>query len=75
MKLITIIILSLFLPVTSNAPMCDSVGRARTTMAHQYHGIWFSTYGRVQDTFEREGKTCKLYTKGCERYIGRKLRP
>jgi hypothetical protein len=67
--LLTLLILLITTP--ASAPVYDSVGRARATLAHRYHGIYFSTYGRVQDTFERDGKRCRLFTKGREENMER----
>jgi len=71
--LLTLLILLITTP--ASAPLYDSVGQVRGKLAHQYHGIWFSTHDNSGDWFERDGVRCKLYTEGCERYIGRKLRP
>jgi hypothetical protein len=39
-----------------------------------YHGIFAPEIGYDDvETFERDGKRCKLYTKGCEAYIARRL--
>ena len=75
-RILTIIILlGLSSPVPAHAPLYDSVGQVRGKLAHQYHGIWFSTHDRTGDWFERDGKRCRLYTKGCEEYISRRLKP
>jgi hypothetical protein len=67
------ILLIFILPTLAHAPLYDSLGLARGKLAHQYHGIWFSVHDRTGDWFERDGKRCRLYTKGCEAYIARRL--
>jgi len=69
--LLTLLILLITTP--AHAPLYDSVGRARATLAHRYHGIWFSVQDSSGEWFERDGRRCILYTEGCEEYIKSKL--
>jgi len=70
-----ILILSIWLstyPPIDHDPGSCGIADVKVKAAMRYHGIDFAIWENGKGTFQRDGKTCKIYTKAFEKKWGRK---